>query len=161
VDQSTRRELIERYRDGLRAVVAAVRQVGEQNLDVRLGPDQWTAREIAHHLADSEMTSALRLRRLIAEDRPVIQGYDEAEFARKLFYGDRPIEGSLDALKAARQTNADILDRLSEEQWAREGTHSESGHYSVETWLEIYAAHAHDHAAQVDEILRLIRSGGV
>jgi hypothetical protein len=38
---------------------------------------------------------------------------------------------------------------LSEEEWARHGTHSESGDYSVEGWLQIYAVHAHDHAQQI------------
>jgi DinB superfamily len=101
-----------------------------------------------HHLADSEMTSAIRLRRLIAEDEPTIVGYDEAEFARRLFY-DRPIEASLEALRASRRTTAQILERLSDEQWTRSGTHTESDGYGVETWLEIYANHAHDHADQI------------
>ena len=102
-----------------------------------------------HHLADSEMTSAIRLRRLIAEEQPVIVGYDEAEWARRLHYDDRPIGPSLDALAAARSTTADILDRLTDAEWGRVGTHTESGAYGVERWLEIYAAHAHEHADQI------------
>ena len=35
---------------------------------------------------------------------------------------------------------------MSDAEWAREGTHSESGRYTVERWLEIYAQHAHGHA---------------
>jgi hypothetical protein len=94
------------------------------------------------------MTSAIRLRRLLAEDRPLIQGYDENAFARRLHY-DRPIRASLNAFKAARETTADLLDCMTEADWAREGTHSENGRYSVERWLEIYAAHAHNHAEQI------------
>jgi len=107
---------------------------------------------IVHHLADSEMTSAIRLRRLIAEDNPVISSYDEELFARELFY-DRPIEASLSAIRAARESSAEILARLSESQWKRAGTHSESGPYSVETWLEIYAAHCHDHTLQAQRAM--------
>jgi hypothetical protein len=55
----------------------------------------------------------------------------------------------LEAVAAARRTTGDILDRLTDEQWARSGTHTESGRYGVEAWLEIYAAHAHDHADQI------------
>jgi len=43
----------------------------------------------------------------------------------------------------------EILERLTADQWNRTGTHSETGAYSVDRWLEIYAAHAHDHAAQI------------
>ena len=63
-------------------------------------------------------------------------------------YG-RPIEASVEAFKSARRTTAEILDRMTEAEWAREGTHSEHGRYTVERWLEIYAAHAHNHAEQI------------
>jgi len=104
---------------------------------------------IAHHLADSEMTSAIRLRRLIAEDNPVIDGYDEAVFAKRLT-SDRPIEPSLEAMRWARESTAQILERLTEDDWQRAGTHSERGPYSVEDWLTIYANHGHDHAKQIE-----------
>jgi hypothetical protein len=125
----------------------ALHGLKEDELD-RSASGEWTPRQIAHHLGDSEMMSAIRLRRLIAEDHPVIQGYNEVEFARKLT-SDRPIEPSLEAMRWARETTAQILDRLTEEQWRRTGTHDESGQYSVENWLTIYAAHGHDHAQQI------------
>src|SRR4029453_11342599 len=94
------------------------------------------------------MTSAIRLRRLLAEDNPTIVGYDQDEFARRLHY-DRPIAASLEAFRWARVSTAEILDQLGEADWARSGTHSESGPYSVTRWLEIYAEHAHLHAGQI------------
>ena len=148
MDTDTRQELIRRYREGYDAVKAALAGATDEELDARPGPDKWTAREIVHHLADSEMTSAIRLRKLIAEDSAVIHGYDQEEFARRLYY-DRPIEASLDAFRAARGATAELLDRLTPDQWAREGTHTESGRYSVTRWLEIYADHAHNHADQI------------
>jgi len=38
---------------------------------------------------------------------------------------------------------------MDDEDWKREGSHTESGRYTVENWLKIYAAHAHNHAAQI------------
>jgi hypothetical protein len=94
------------------------------------------------------MTSAIRLRTLIAVDNPPIYGYDQDEFARRLHY-DRPLEASLEAFKGARRSTAELLDRLTEAEWLREGTHTEHGRYDVARWLEIYAAHAHQHADQI------------
>lgn len=148
MDGAKRRELIERYGQGYRVVAEALEGVTDAELDARPGPGKWTAREIVHHLADSEMTSAIRLRRLLAEDNPVIVGYDQDEYARRLHY-DRPIAGSLEAFRLARLVTSELLARLSDEEWGRTGTHSESGAYSVELWLEIYAAHAHGHADQI------------
>src|SRR5260370_41975277 len=95
-----RASLVKRYKDGRRAVVDALRGVKEEELD-RSVSGEWTPRQIAHHLADSEMMSAMRLRRLIAEESPVIHGYDEAPFAEKLT-SDHPIAPSLEAMRYAR-----------------------------------------------------------
>ncbi|MCL4811069.1 MAG: DinB family protein [Vicinamibacteraceae bacterium] len=148
MDPERRQALIARYKAGYAEVVAALEGATEEELDRRPGPGRWSPREIVHHLGDSEMTSAIRLRLLLAEDAPVIRGYDQEEFARRLHY-DRPIAASLAAFRAARDTTAELLDRLGEADWSRSGTHTESGPYSVERWLEIYAEHAHGHAAQI------------
>ena len=139
--------LVARYRGGYAAVEAALAAAGPDRLDAS-DDGGWTPRQVTHHLADSEMTSAIRLRRLLAEDAPVIAGYDEETFAKTLRY-DRPVEASLRAVEAARTTSAELLDRLTEDDWARTGTHTETGTYGVEDWLAIYAAHAHDHADQI------------
>lgn len=148
MDVQTRKRLIDQYKDGYRAVAEALAGATDAELDAHPAPGKWSAREIAHHLADSEMTSAIRLRLLLATERPTIAGYDENEFARRLHY-DRPIEASLAALEAARRSTAEILDRMGESDWVREGTHTDSGRYTMNTWLEIYAVHAHNHAAQI------------
>jgi len=145
---NTRKQLIDQYKAGYEVVADALTGATDAELDAHPAPGKWSAREIVHHLADSEMTAAIRLRLLIATDRPQIVGFDQEEFARRLYY-DRPIEASVEAFKSARRTTAEILDRMTEAEWAREGTHSEHGRYTVARWLEIYAAHAHNHAEQI------------
>lgn len=147
MDAQRRAELVERYLACTAEVDGSLKGITEAELDLRVG-DEWTVREIVHHLGDSEMRSALRLRQLLAEDDPVIVGYDEGHYARVLFY-DRPIEASLTAFRGARESTGELLVRLSESQWARTGIHTEDGAYGVEAWLETYAAHGHDHADQI------------
>jgi hypothetical protein len=148
MDQAERRALIQRYRAGYNEVVAALEGISDEELDARPAPEDWTAREVVHHLGDSEMRSAMRLRQLLAEDEPIIQAYDEPEWARRLHY-DRPIGWSLDAFRAARASTAELLDLMDDSDWKRAGSHEESGPYSAEDWLSIYAFHAEDHAAQI------------
>jgi hypothetical protein len=149
MDAARRHALVEQYRAGYEEIAAALAGLDDSALDRRPSDGGWTAREVVHHTADSEMTSAIRLRRLIAEDDPLIVGYDGDEFARRLHYGERAIEPALAAIAAARSTTAQILDGLSDAEWLRTGTHSEDGPYGVERWLEIYAVHCHDHADQI------------
>ena len=149
MDRTERNELIERYRTGTADVEDAVTGITDAELDrAPADPEAWTARAVTHHLADSEAMAYIRLRRLIAEDDPLIAGYDEPEWARRLHY-DRPIAPSLAVLAAVRASSLQLLETLDDPEWERAGTHSDSGSYAVADWLRIYAAHAHEHADQI------------
>ena len=155
MDQIERSALLDRFRTGTADVEDALAGINDEELDrAPAGADDWTARQVVHHLADSEAMAYVRLRRLIAEDQPVIAGYDEPEWARRLHY-DRPIAASLAVLAAVRAASLQLLETLTPDEWDRTGTHSESGAYGVATWLGIYADHAHDHADQI----RAVRAG--
>ena len=66
-----RSALLERYRTGTAAALDALAGSTEAELDrTPATADDWTPRQIAHHLADSESMAYIRLRRLIAEDDP-------------------------------------------------------------------------------------------
>jgi hypothetical protein len=151
--------LVARYRDGADAFRDAIAAVTEAELDRTGIEDEWTVREIAHHLADSELASAIRLRRLVAEDEPLIEGYDEEAYVRRLHPTERPIAASVDAAAAARASSLSILETLTEDEWARTGRHSDSGAYSVEEWLRTYANHPWDHADQARRVLAALRAG--
>src|SRR3954471_11154094 len=118
MDATKRKELIDQYKDGYRVVAEALVGATDEELDARPAPGKWSAREVVHHLADSEMTSAVRLRVLLATDNPRIVGFDQDEFARRLHY-DRPYEASLELFKAVRRSTAELLDRMSDADWAR------------------------------------------
>jgi hypothetical protein len=144
-----RQELIARYQDGYNQVAESLNGFPADSLTAHPIPGKWSAAEIVHHLADSETTSALRLRRLLVEDHPLIQGYDQEAFAARLNYNNRDMAPALEAFRSARATTAQLFELMSQGDWQREGTHSESGAYTPEDWLQIYAAHAHNHADQI------------
>ena len=127
--------------------------VNDDNLD-RHVDGGWTARQVIHHVADSEAQSYARLRRLLAEPAgSVIQGYDEAAWAEcpQLGYHDLPIVHSLEVFKAVRLASLDVLGRLRESDLESYGEHSESGRYTLANWLDVYTRHPHAHAQQLLE----------
>jgi hypothetical protein len=148
VEAEERKKLVEQYQRGYEVVADALLKITPPELDARAAPGKWSVREIVHHLADSEMIAAARLRYLLGQDRPTIQGYDQDEFARRLYY-DRPHEVSLELFRLVRESTAEILNRLTPAEWIREGAHTEVGPYGVESWLKTYAGHAHKHATQI------------
>jgi hypothetical protein len=76
MSKSNRDKLISRYREGPAVLADAVSGLTERQLNRKPSDGGFSAREVVHHTADSEMTSAIRLRRLVAEDNPQITGYD-------------------------------------------------------------------------------------
>ena len=150
--------LIDKYKAGYDEVVDALKDFPAEHLTSHPLPGKWSAREIVHHLADSESTSAIRLRRLLTEDHALIQGYDQDEFAQRLKYNEREMGPALLAFQAARATTAQLFELMSEDDWKRVGEHSESGPYSTEDWLLIYAEHAHNHAMQIRRLLEAVKS---
>src|SRR3954463_7795727 len=143
-----REQLIGRYKDGYRVVAEALVKITAEELDAKPAPGKWSARQIVHHLADSETTAAVRFRLLLTEDRPAIKGYDQDRFADRLHY-ERPHEASLELFRAARASTSELMGCLTEADWLREGTHAEVGRFGLDTWLRIYGPHAHRHAEQI------------
>ena len=144
-----RNELIAKYAAGYEEVTQALAGFPTESLNAHPIPGKWSAREIVHHLGDSESTSAFRLRKLLAEENAIIEGYDQDQFATRLHYNEREMTPALEAFRAARESTLPLLHMMSEEDWQRVGTHTESGRYTTENWLAIYASHAHNHAAQI------------
>lgn len=144
----TRAELIAMYGAGPDVIDQALAGITPAEWDSPEAPGEWSPRQVVHHLADSETTSGIRLRRVLVEDDPLIQAYDQDAFARMLHY-DRDPAPSLALFRAVRSSNAELLAGMTDADWQRRGTHSDSGLYTLGDWLRIYGVHAHEHAAQI------------
>ncbi len=147
--QSQREKLVQQYAAGYDEVVKALKGFPPEALVQHPFAGKWSAREIVHHLGDSESISVGRLRMLLTQEYPVIHGYDQEMYAVLLRYNTRDHAPALEAFRAARAVGVQLIALMAEEDWKRAGWHSESGLYRASTWLEIYAAHAHNHAQQI------------
>jgi hypothetical protein len=142
------------YEASTRQFLELVQTLTEADLD-RSDAEGWTPRQVIHHLADSEAQSYARLRRLIAEPGTTIQGYDEGKWAANstLGYSEADVTAAIAVFTAVRNASYQLILRLSEAELENSGTHSESGEYSVRTWLDTYTNHPKDHAQQIREQL--------
>lgn len=143
-------EIATAYEAATKEFLDIATSVSIEKLDLSDG-ENWSSRQVIHHCADSEAQSYARLRRLVAEPNPVIQGYDENLWAKDatLGYTELPIENSIAVFAAVRAASLDIIKRLKPEQLELAGTHSEAGEYSLKRWLENYTRHANNHADQI------------
>jgi hypothetical protein len=116
-------------------------------------PGKWSAADIVQHLADSELVLGFRMRMVLTEDRPVIQGYDQDKWAGTLRYPDVPLSESRAQLRALRTANLRVLHRLGPTEMARVGMHSERGPESLGHLIKLMGAHDLVHRRQIDRVL--------
>lgn len=147
-----RQRMIERYETGPALLRATLARVPAAAMLWRPAPAEFSAHEVICHCADSESNASLRIRYLVAERTPVIQGYDETGWAQTLDYHAQPLDTALAVIDAVRANTVPLVRRLSDAAWARVGTHTQSGAYAATDWLAIYAAHLEEHSQQLEQI---------
>ena len=151
LDRAEREALIERYARGPAHLKVALATVPPEAMKWRPAPGEWSAHEVVCHCADSETNSYARIRYLVAETDPTIVGYHQDRWAITLDYHAHPLEPALATVDAVRANTTALIRRLPDAAWARAGTHTESGPYTAEDWLRIYAEHLEIHADQIEK----------
>lgn len=157
-DSQERARLIEQYAAGPARLRTAWEAVPPEARDWRPQPGEWSTQEVVCHCGDAETNAAMRIRYVVAEPQPVIQGYDGDNWSRELDYAAHPAEAALLTVDAVRANTTALLRRLPPEAWERSGTHTESGPYSAEDWLGIYSKHLEEHATQIEGLLAAWRT---
>jgi DinB superfamily len=143
------RELIEHYANGGDKLSLAIRGLTREDLlcppDPEWNVGKWTMQQVVIHCVDSDLVSADRLKRMIAEDNPTLIGYDENKFAANLFYNDQSADQAIALLDANRKLFTTVLRKLPEKAWSRKGTHNERGELTVGGYLKSTMDHLEHH----------------
>jgi len=130
-----------------------VQALTDRQLDKPAGEEDWTIRQVVHHLADSHMNSFIRLKLMLTEDNPTLKPYRQEAWAVLPDTQDFPVQSSLLILKGLHERWVKLFEQLTEDEWARPGYHPEIGAIKVEDLLVTYARHCEDHT---DQIMRLL-----
>ena len=140
----------------LRATPDALRRgidgVTPQQLRQPERPGKWSIVQVLRHLADAEVVWAWRMRLILAQDRPVLTGYDQDRWADRLGYVDAEPAQALEEFTVVRRGNLRLLDRATPEDLRRVGVHAERGEESVEHLRRLFAGHDLLHLRQIDRI---------
>ena len=121
---------------------------------------KWSINEVVAHLADSDLVWGYRLRRVLADERPQITGYDQDQWADRLRYSEARLADSLALFAANRAANLRLVRAATPEDLQRVGVHSERGEESAAHMLKLYAAHDLVHLRQIDRIKAAVGAGG-
>ena len=118
-------------------------------------PGKWSAADVLHHFADSELVWGWRLRMLLTADRPTLQGYDQDTWADRLHTPDDDPARSVELFRLLREGHLDLIGRATPEDLARVSVHDERGEESLEHMVRLYAGHDLVYLRQLRRLLQL------
>jgi hypothetical protein len=145
-------ELLERFRRGPELVAMSITGAAGAELDFVPAPGKWSVRQILCHLADGEIVAGARFRSILAEDNPLIIGYDQDAWAANLDYTHRKIAHALETFRHMRASTYDLLHAAPEPAFERKANHSERGPLILMDLLRTYVRHAEKHCEQISRV---------
>ena len=148
VTPELRKEFIQTITDLPQNITKAVEDLHDEQLDTPYRPEGWTVRQTVHHVADSHLNSYCRFKLAVTEEKPTIRPYYEDRWA-ELADSKLPINVSLNIIEGIHTRWVVLLDSFSEEDFAKELIHPESGVWTVDKFLGLYDWHSKHHTAHI------------
>jgi hypothetical protein len=150
------RAAIDRYEAGADEPRRAVAGLTREELNAHPVPGTWSIQEIVLHLMDSDLIASDRMKRVIAEPRPLIIGYDESAFARALAYDRIDAWAACDLFALNRRVTTAMLRAQPPEAFSRDGVHNQHGLRSLYDFVKGYGDHLEHHMKFAMEKRRLL-----
>ena len=144
-------ELLKEYKEATDNFMAAAKTIPIEKLDKSPSNDEWSPANIIHHLADSEAHFYIRYLKILTEDVPQTDFFDEEVYPVKLKYEKRDVEKSLHLLQSLRESFYNIMSNFTPDEWERKGKNSDVGEYPIIALIKKTRTHMKDHLNQLNE----------
>ena len=147
-----RAEFIQTITDLPEKINEAVKGLSDEQIDTPYRPGGWSVKQTIHHIADSHMNSYCRFKLALTEDEtPTIRPYYEDRWA-ELPDSRLPIDSSLAIIDGIHRRWAAMLNAMSDSDFDKRFNHPESGEWTLDGALALYAWHSLHHTAHVTNL---------
>jgi hypothetical protein len=151
VTPEMRREFIGIIAELPEKISAAVEGLTDEQLDTTYRPEGWTLRQTVHHVADSHINSLCRFKLALTEENPTIRPYYEDRWAR-LADSQMPVDVSLKIIEGVHARLVELLNSMTDEDFQKTLKHPESGVWTLEKFVALYAWHSRHHTAHITRL---------
>src|ERR1700689_3308273 len=144
VDRMTRderRKMLESFGRAPALLSAVLRQLPKKMWLFKPSPERWSIHEIILHLADSEASSYVRCRHLIAQPGAPIAKFDTARWAGSLGYFHQSTREALEIIRRLRKMTHHLLMAVPEPVWVHAVEQPGQGQITLELWVERQEQH--------------------
>ena len=138
-------DVIDRYARGPELLAYAAQGLTPEQQQARPGPGAWSIAELVAHMVDSDSVGIERMKRVIAEDNPTLQAYDQDRWIERLDSQSMPVAEGVALFAANRAWMTRILRKCTDEDFARSGLHTEDGPKTLAKFLAGYVSHLDYH----------------
>ncbi|MCM0623933.1 DinB family protein [Lysinibacillus sp. OL1_EC] len=145
-------DLIKEYSLGYTMIWDAIEGLTEEELRYKPAPNKWSIHQILIHVTDSEISATPRLKKVLAEDEPILVSFDQDAWANTLSYDLLDREQYLHLFKLLRTSMQPILDNLTSEQSRRVGIYIDQERFTFKQLLEFRVQHVRDHLDQIERV---------
>lgn len=145
---------VERFAAGAPVLGKLVAGLTKADLHATPVAGKWSLQTLVVHVLDSDLIATHRMKRMVAENLPLLIAYDETAFARSLFYHDLDTGVACELFRLNRLHTAEILRRLPDPAFDRAGVHNERGKITLGDIVKMYGDHLEHHLVFAREKLR-------
>jgi hypothetical protein len=149
--RNERRPILESFGRAPALLLTALSQLPKKMWLYKPSHDRWSIHEIILHLADSEASSYVRCRHLIAEPERLAAEFDPGRWAGSLGYFHQSTREALEVIRRLRKMTYQLLVAIPEPVWSHTVEHPEDGSISLEGWVERQERHIPQHIDQMRE----------
>lgn len=143
-------QLIESYRHQTQRLRQAAARFSEPELRRPLAQGEWSPHQVLVHVVAAEEYALLpRFERILEEETPHLEDWDQDRWMDEHYQPDQPVEAILDRFETLREGFVPRLEGLEMEEWNRSGFHPYRGQRTLLWWLEYDVHHVREHLGQL------------
>ncbi len=143
---------IEQYQQGYSKLLNEVDGLSEELLLFKPSETSWSIREIIIHVADAELVHIHRMKAVLAEENPILTAFDQELWTDRLHSQQLDHQLYLQLFKSMRESFLPIIQKLTEQDYLRIGTHTIAGPQTFKEILEHSIEHVEGHIGQIRRV---------
>ena len=149
-------EVIAEFRNSGEQFLKIAKSISSEKLHKSPVNDEWSPANIIHHMADSEAHFYIRYLRVLTENVPTTEFFDENVYPELLQYEKRDVHASIALIESIRASSVSLFNNFSDEDWQRKGLTSEGKEFVLIALIKKGRSHITDHANQLSATLLAI-----
>jgi hypothetical protein len=146
-------EVIAEFWDSGNRFIQIAKSVSSEKLHKSNQNDEWSPANIIHHIADAEAHFYVRYLRVLTENLPTTEFFDENVYPELLHYEKRDVNASIALIEGIRAASISLFNNFKEEDWQRKGLTSDGNEFVLIALIKKARSHINDHANQLSAAL--------